>query len=176
VQFLQALNHFQRRLCSGRSTNSRAGVVRQQQRARVARQQQEFADHYFLFLPSAAPNSRCYALHAGWRAVFTSAESFSTLRLCSSRSTSSRAGVARQQQCARPLWRRSFGATYQLFEDPFPQERTQLGCGVMKFSLTRTQLPHSSRIIILWARHHSANRVTPYSYQLKFKSKVRQLQ
>jgi hypothetical protein len=32
-------------------------------------------------------------LHAGWRAVFTGAESFSTLRLCS---TSSRAGVARQ--------------------------------------------------------------------------------
>jgi hypothetical protein len=68
-------------------------------------------------------------IHAGWRAVFTSAESFSTLRLCS---TSSRAGVARQQQRARPLWRWPFSATYQLFENPFPQERTQLGCGVMK--------------------------------------------
>jgi hypothetical protein len=79
---------------------------------------------------------RC--VHAGRRAVFTSAESFSTLRL---RSASSRAGVARHQQQqhrARPLWRWPSGATYQLFEDPFPQERTQLGCGVMKFSLAHT--------------------------------------
>jgi hypothetical protein len=100
----------------------------------------------FYFCPAQPLNLD--VLHAGWRAVFTSAKSFSTLRLCS---TSSRARVARQQQRARPLWRWPFSATYQLFEDPFPQERTQLGCGVMKFSLTRTQLLYSSCIIILWA-------------------------
>ena len=105
----------------------------------------EFVDHYDLILPGSAPNSSRHALHAGWRAVFTSAESFSTLRLCS---TGSRAGVTRQQQRARPLWRWLSSTTYQLFEDLFPQERTQLGSGVMKFSFNYTQLLYSSCIII----------------------------
>lgn len=65
---------------------------------------------------------------AGWCAVPASAESFSTLRLCS---TSSCARVARQQR-ARPLWRRPASATDWLHEDPVAQERTQLECGVMK--------------------------------------------
>ena len=92
-----------------------------------------FIDHYALFclfFPVQPPKSRCYVLLAGWRAVFTGDESFSTLCVCSA---SSRTGVARQQR-ARPHWRWPFSAASRLFEDPFTQERTQLGDGVMKFS------------------------------------------
>src|SRR6266403_275794 len=96
-----------------------------------------------------------YVSHVDWRAVSTSPDSFSTLRL---RSTSSRTGIARQQH-AGPLWRWLFSAACQLFENPLPQERTQLGCGVTKFEhgqlcIHRVSLCHVPRARIGHQQSH----------------------
>jgi len=62
------------------------------------------------------------------RAVPAGTQSFPTLRL---RSTSSCARVARRWRARYP-WPRPARATSPLLEDPIPQERAQLGCGVTK--------------------------------------------
>jgi hypothetical protein len=88
----------------------------------------EFVDHTVRFFRRSFNLDEC--VYAGRCAVFTGAESFSTLRL---RSTSSCARVARQQRGARPLWRQP-ACTDWLLEDTVAQERTQLECRVMKYS------------------------------------------